>query len=106
MRDLMSEANLALPVFNTEGVFTVSLKRPIDFTKWVDKWVDKLTDNRIKILKEIHQNKKISKRELEEKIGISATAIDNNLNFLKDINLLERQGTAKTGHWKIHYILP
>ena len=106
MRDLMSEANLALPVFNTEGVFTVSLKRPIDFTKWVDKWVDKLTENRIKILKEIHQNNKISKRELETKIGISATAIDNNLNFLKNINLLERQGTAKTGYWKIHYTLP
>tara|TARA_R100000789_G_scaffold89776_1_gene87012 strand:- start:359 stop:478 length:120 start_codon:yes stop_codon:yes gene_type:complete len=39
-------------------------------------------------------------------VGISATAIDNNLDTLKKLDLIERVGSAKGGHWKISYILP
>ena len=106
MRDLMIEADLTEPEFNTEGMFTVTVRRPFDFNKWVDKWVDNLTDNRVNIIKAIHENSKVSKRELEEKVGLSATAIDNNLDTLKDLGLIERVGGAKGGHWKINYILP
>ena len=106
MRDLMIEADLTEPEFNTEGMFTVTVRRPFDFNKWVDKWVDNLTDNRVNIIKAIHENSKVSKRELEEKVGLSATAIDNNLDALKDLGLIERVGGAKGGHWKINYILP
>ncbi len=106
MRDLMIEANLTEPEFNTEGMFTVTVRRPFDFNKWVDKWVDNLTDNRINIIKAIHENSKVSKRELEDKVGLSATAIDNNLDALKDLGLIERIGSAKGGHWQINYILP
>lgn len=106
MRDLMIEADLTEPEFSTEGMFTVTVRRPFDFNKWVDKWVDNLTDNRVNIIKAIHENSKVSKRELEEKVGLSATAIDNNLDALKDLGLIERVGGAKGGHWKINYILP
>ena len=58
------------------------------------------------IIKAIHENSKISKRELEEIIGLSATAIDNNIDALKEMGLIERVGSAKGGHWKIDYILP
>lgn len=34
-------------------------------------------------MKAIHKNNKVSKRELEETIGLSVTAIDNNLIALK-----------------------
>ncbi|MEZ4801717.1 MAG: helix-turn-helix domain-containing protein [Gelidibacter sp.] len=106
MRDLMLDANLTEPEFNTEGMFTVTVRRPFDFNKWVDKWVEKLTDNRINIIKAINENAKISKRELEDKISISSTAVDNNLDALKDLGLIERVGGAKGGYWKINYILP
>ncbi|GGZ48855.1 RNA-binding domain-containing protein [Mesonia mobilis] len=106
MRDLMIEADLTEPEFNTEGMFTVTVRRPFDFNKWVDKWVDNLTDNRVNIIKAIHENSKVSKRELEDKVGLSATAIDNNLDALKDLGLIERVGSAKGGHWQINYILP
>lgn len=106
MKDLMLEADLTEPEFNTKGIFTVTFRRPFDFNKWVDKWVDNLTDNRVNIIKAIHANSKISKRELEEIIGLSATAIDNNLDTLKEIGLIERVGGARGGHWKINYILP
>jgi ATP-dependent DNA helicase RecG len=106
MRDLMIEENLTPPEFNTKGIFTVTFRRPFDFNKWVDKWVDNLTKNRVHIIKAIHENSKVSKRELEEIIGLSPTAIDNNLNTLKELRLIERVGSAKGGHWKINYILP
>jgi ATP-dependent DNA helicase RecG len=106
MRDLMIEDNLTPPEFNTAGIFAVTFRRPFDFNKWVDKWVDNLTDNRVKILKAIRDNNKVPKRKLEEIVGLSATAIDNNLKALKDIGLIERVGSAKGGHWKINYILP
>lgn len=106
MRDLMIEADLTEPEFNTEGIFTVTVRRPFDFNKWVDKWVDNLTDNRVNIIKAIRENSKVSKRELEDKVGLSATAIDNNLDALKGLGLIERVGSAKGGHWQINYILP
>jgi len=106
MRDLMIEENLTPPEFSTEGIFTVTFRRPFDFNKWVDKWVVNLTDNRVNIIKAIHKNNKVSKRELKDIVNLSPTAIDNNIDVLKNIGLIERVGSAKGGHWKINYILP
>ncbi len=106
MRNLMLEADLTEPEFNTEGIFTVTFRRPFDFYKWVDKWVETLTTNRVAIVKAIYENSKISKRSLAEKIGLSTTAIDNNLEILKSLGLIERVGGAKGGHWEIKYLLP
>ncbi|MEZ4801718.1 MAG: helix-turn-helix domain-containing protein [Gelidibacter sp.] len=44
-------------------------------------------------MKAINENAKVSKRELEDKISISPTAIDNNLDALKDLGLIERVGS-------------
>lgn len=106
MNDLMIEADLTPPEFTMEGMFTVTLRRPFDFKKWVDRWVEKLTDNRIKILEEVHKNNRITKKELEQNVGISASAIDNNINILKELGLIEREGSDRSGYWKINYILP
>ncbi|MBD0725867.1 ArsR family transcriptional regulator [Flavobacterium sp. L1I52] len=106
IRDVMNDEGLTPPEFNTDGMFTVTLRRPFDFEKWVEKWVDKLTDNRVKILREVHNNHKVTKKELEQTVGISASAIDNNIDFLKDLGLLSREGSDKGGYWKIIPILP
>lgn len=91
-------------------MFTVIFRRPIEFEKWVDRWVDRwvdnLSENRIKILKNIYLNPKISKRELESIVGLNGSAIDKNIDFLKDLGLLERQGNTKSGYWIIIYKLP
>jgi ATP-dependent DNA helicase RecG len=106
MRDLMQIEGLTPPEFNTDGMFTVIFRRPIEFDKWVVRWVDNLTENRINILKNIYSNPKISKRELESIIGLNGSAIDKNIDFLKDLGLLERKGNTKSGHWIIKYELP
>ena len=83
--------------------FCVDYLRDKKLTSWRE-YQDYIKINNI--IKAIHKNNKVSKRELEEIVGISATAIDNNLNALKDRGLIERVGSAKGGHWKISYILP
>jgi ATP-dependent DNA helicase RecG len=105
IRDVMKEGGLTPPEFNIEGMFTVTFRRPFDFEKWVEKWVEKLTDNRVKILREVHNNPKVTKKELEQVVSISASAIDNNIDVLKDLGLLTREGSDKGGNWKINYSL-
>jgi len=60
----------------------------------VDKLAEGLVESQKEILKLVQNNPKISKREMSEKIGISSTAVD------KNINLLKKKG-AKGGHWEI-----
>lgn len=105
IKDLMQEHGLPIPQFSYEGMFSVVLNRPFDFDKWVNKWVDNLTDNRVAIIKAIYNNQKVTKKELENIVGIGATALDNNLTYLKEIGLIERVGT-KGGAWIIHLRIP
>jgi ATP-dependent DNA helicase RecG len=60
-----------------------------------------LVESQQNIVKLIIDNPRISKREMAEQIGISSTAIDNNLTKLKDKNSSRRGGKDKTGHWEI-----
>ena len=43
----------------------------------------------------------VRKAELEIIIGISDTAIDNNIRYLKNNGYLERIGSNKDGYWKV-----
>lgn len=101
MRNAMQEANLSAPVFNLEGIFAVTFFRPIIFDKWIESWKPSLNETRIKILSLINENNSISINSLSQSLEISTTAIDKNLNYLKDLGILEREGSAKKGKWKI-----
>jgi ATP-dependent DNA helicase RecG len=105
MRDLLEEAGLPSPTFTYDGIFTVTVKRPVNFERWIEIWLGYLTENRVAILRAIRGNQQVSKRELEEIVGIGSTAIDNNLAYLRDLGLLKRIGT-KGGRWMIRYIEP
>ncbi|WP_410504095.1 winged helix-turn-helix domain-containing protein [Maribacter sp. 4G9] len=67
----------------------------------VNRLVNGLVESQQKIVRLINDNPKISKREMSETIGISTTAIDNNINSLKEKNILERVGGTR-GHWQIN----
>jgi ATP-dependent DNA helicase RecG len=82
-------------------MFTVTLRRLFDFEKWVEKWVEKLTDNRVKIIREVHNNPKVTKKELGQLISVSTSAID----ILKDLGLLTREGSDTGGNWKIKFTI-
>ena len=60
-----------------------------------------LNATRKHILSEMRHNPNITKAELEIIIGISDTAIDNNIRYLKNNGYLERIGSNKDGYWKV-----
>ena len=60
-----------------------------------------LNATRKQILSEMRHNPNITKAELKIIIGISDTAIDNNIRYLKNNGYLERIGSNKDGYWKV-----
>ena len=53
------------------------------------------------MLKEISMDPHITKQTLSEKLGVSTTAVDNNIAFLRRNGYIGRVGKTKGGYWKI-----
>ncbi len=70
------------------------------FYRRTEKRVE-LGENEEKILVLLSKDATMSITSLAEKIGISTTAVENNIDKLKDKGLLERKGPAKGGHWVV-----
>ncbi len=104
MKDAMKEAGLLEPVFNMEGFFTVTFYRPVNFEKWITTWAPHLNTSQVKILQFLHDNSKMTKQVLSDEVGIGKTAIDNNLTVLKNMGMLKRVGSDKSGQWQINLI--
>jgi ATP-dependent DNA helicase RecG len=62
---------------------------------------DRLGDNQLLILESLKNNPYLSLSQLSSIVGISQTAIENNVSILKKAGLLKRIGPAKGGHWEI-----
>ncbi len=63
--------------------------------------VEELGENEEKILVLLSKDATMSITSLVEKIGISTTAVESNIDKLKDKGLLGRKGPAKGGHWVV-----
>ena len=61
---------------------------------------DKLTENRIAILRLTADNPYTSQSELAESIGVSVTAIGNNIKTMRN-KYLRRVGADKGGFWEM-----
>ena len=62
---------------------------------------EKLGEKRLKIVELVSTNSKVSISELADKVGISHTAIENNLRWLKMQGIIRRVGPDKGGHWEV-----
>lgn len=60
----------------------------------------KLGKNKVEILRLIYQNPRISTIEMAHQIGISTTAVDNNIKQMRGL-FIKRIGPANGGHWEI-----
>ncbi len=60
-----------------------------------------LNENRKKIILEIRNNPNITKNELSQILGISNTAIDKNITYLRKNEYIKRVGSNKNGYWVI-----
>ena len=106
MRDAMKDANLIEPKFETGGFFTVIFYRPMAFEKWLESWNLHLTASLNKILSAIHDKEKVTKAQLSDIIGQGKTSVDNNINKLRNLGLLIREGSDKAGRWRINQLPP
>jgi predicted HTH transcriptional regulator len=61
----------------------------------------KVTKNREYILNEIAANGHITIRELASKVGISERKVKDNIAKLKQVHVLKRVGTPRSGHWEV-----
>jgi ATP-dependent DNA helicase RecG len=100
MQELMQIANLAAPEFRKEGMFTVVLARPASFSVET-KGAEKLNETQLRILKLIAEDGNLTISSLGKLIGISETAIENNLKKLKEQGFIGRVGGRKDGKWII-----
>ena len=62
----------------------------------------KLRKNYIDIIEIIYENSNITQEEIALKLGKSKNSIYRNLKVLKEMELVERIGSDKKGHWKIN----
>ena len=61
----------------------------------------RLTPNRIMMISEIRNNPNITSSQLASILGISTTAIEKNISYLKNKGYIQRIGSNKTGYWKV-----
>lgn len=104
MKDSMKEVGLEEPLFTLGGFFTVTFFRPIDFEKLLEYLSDKISVTQKKILLEIHGVPSINTQSLASKIGISTTSIEKNIARLKELSIIERKGTKRSGQWIINSV--
>ncbi|MCM1560290.1 MAG: winged helix-turn-helix transcriptional regulator [Butyrivibrio sp.] len=60
-----------------------------------------LNIRRRKILEEMRDNPNITTEELRKILGVSKTAVENNISFLRENGYIERIGSKKTGYWNV-----
>ena len=60
-----------------------------------------LNFRRQKIISEMRDNPNITTAELHNILGVSETAVEKNISFLRDNGYIERVGSKKAGYWKV-----
>ena len=60
-----------------------------------------LTYTRQRILELMEIDSRISIVRISQELGFSTTAIEKNIDWLKENGYLNRQGSAKSGYWEI-----
>jgi ATP-dependent DNA helicase RecG len=58
-------------------------------------------DRQAQIIDAIKEYPSITKKQLEEKTGISKSSLDRDLTILKQKNVIKRVGSKKSGYWKV-----
>lgn len=69
--------------------------------KVADKVTDKLTTMQVKILDLININPKITISQLMIELSLSDSGVRKNISKLKELGIIKREGSNKTGYWKI-----
>jgi ATP-dependent DNA helicase RecG len=104
IKDLIKEAKLPEPEFHFNNFFAVTFFREsaeINQIKGGAKSSAKLTDRQQEVLNLIIDNNQITKTELAEKLGINVSAVQKQIENLKQKGILKRIGPKFGGNWEV-----
>lgn len=102
VRRMFVDYGLPQPTFETiPGGFAVTVFAKQNEINDIENEKEKLGENSLIILNLLKANNKITIIELAKVVGISVTAIENNLSKLKRSGQLKRVGSAKGGYWLV-----
>lgn len=81
---------------------TQLMTQPHETNKLGKELGKELTKNQQKLLQALRNNPKVSIKNLAQILGLSTTAIENNLRKLREAGLIKRVGGRKLGHWQVN----
>ena len=99
MRESMEEKQLPVPEFGLEGMFNITLMRPVSVASGNNDISVELTDNHKLIMVMIDENKHVTSREIGVKLSITDRQVRSLMQQLKEMGYIERIGSNKTGYW-------
>ena len=101
IKDEIAKAGLPIPIFKTDGMFTVVFQRPANniLVKNSEKTREK---TREKIIRLIKSNKEITIKELAKETEISDKGIEYHLTKMKKEKIIIRVGYDKGGYWIVN----
>ena len=91
MRKEVLDAGLPEPVYDTDGMFTVTFRR-------LSKNI-KLTDLQSTVIHIVKKKPSLTMEQIGEIIGIGRTSVYKVVKSLKEIGVLEHKGRKKDGKW-------
>lgn len=100
IREQMKEIELPEPEFKTKGIFTVILQRTVVETLEEIR----LSETAQKIVKLIRSQPAVTTHELAKSLGITDKGVEYHLARMQKAGILRREGSKKTGIWKIQGI--
>ena len=95
MRKEMLDAGLPEPIYETDGMFTVTFLRSFN-----DKTVE-LTSLQSKVIQTVKTNPSLTMEEIGKAIGIGRTSVYKIVKSLKEIGILEHKGRKSDGKWVV-----
>lgn len=98
------------PEFDLSAGFTITIRRlptAVAITpsglgeKLGEKLGEELGETRASIVQSMRSNPRITIVRLAETLGMSTTAVEKNIQYLKSHGCVRRVGPAKGGHWEV-----
>ena len=93
MHKAMLDAGLSEPVYETDGMFTVTLRRPVSYKNI------ELTNLQLKVIQTVKKNPSLTMEQIGENIGIGRNSVYKIVKSLKKIGMLEHKGRKSDGEW-------
>jgi len=101
IKNAMTSAGLAEPIFNSQVFFKVVFKREKNLSDIENVVKESNSKSSEKILKLIVKDKNIAITTIAETIGISTRAVEKQIAKLKENGQIERIGPDKGGYWEV-----